>query len=68
MKIRFRKQKGKFPWVAEPLDLPGMPPIGQGKTKVHALASLFLHLIYESNVGEADWLTNANLQSLEFVK
>jgi hypothetical protein len=68
MKIKLVKQKGKWRWAAEPLGLPGMPPIGQGKTRVLAVASLFLHLLYEDNTEGTNWLSNEQLQSVEIVR
>jgi len=44
-KIKITKTKTGF--SADFLDLPGMPPVGFGKTKRHAILSLFQHLIYD---------------------
>lgn len=46
MKIKLEKQKGYY--TADCLDLPGSPPVGNGKTKELAMACLFYLMKFES--------------------
>lgn len=51
MKIKIEKYNDGKTFRADMLDLPGMPPVGQGETEGEAVANLFMKIIFQSTSG-----------------
>lgn len=70
MKIKISKYNQKLKrtdkqlYQADLKDLPGIPPIGIGKTKREAVASLFYIIL----VDRVDWIKSIDLESFEIVE